>query len=193
MAIVTGRLETMDNHRLPHEADDEEQYRTLLRHRAERRRDELAEAMRERQRLDQTVERLKSNIEHLNLLLRDEGLQPVDVDHLGQHKPRIAFGAPGNRSGQMPARRERFVVMSLPDAVEVILTENGEMHANEIVRAVFDVPDNDPAQFRAAKQNLGSTLSRKAAEGRWQRADRPNTYRPNPETYTQLRPGGPVD
>lgn len=70
--------------------------------------------------------------------------------------------------------------MPLPAAVTVVLSEGGVMHANDIVRAIFDVSDTSSDAFKAAKQNLGSTLSRKATEGLWQRADSPNTYRPNP-------------
>lgn len=153
----------------------EDEFCDGLMRRAKAKQAEWRALLEQRQELDRKLEALKRYIASLNSILQLEGLPTIEVTN-GQAQ-RVAPRQPRpTSSGQTPPRREAFRHMTLPEAVRHILTTNGSpMHADELVEAIFEISSR--ADFKAAKQNLGSTLSRKAAEGLWQRGDQPNTYR----------------
>lgn len=162
---------------LSRDTETEAGFRDALVAQAERKRAHLRALVEQRRQIDLEWEQLRRYIDELNHTLRAEGLEIIDTSQ--DIKPRTGFAAPGNRSGNMPPRREPFVATSLTEAVKMLLAHHGQMHADELVNAIFDIKDR--RGFLAAKQNLGSTLSRMAKKGSWKRGTRPNTYRPNDE------------
>jgi hypothetical protein len=134
----------------------------------------LREAELELTRYQKEVEQVRQYLTALIPIFRAEGLESQFVPNTCATEPRI--GTPGNRSSNMPPRREQFTTMKLPDAVDQLLADGNEWHADNLVRAIFDVQDYK--HHRAAKATLASALSAGVSKGRWDRvAAKGNTFR----------------
>jgi len=161
----------------PHErngTDDDEAFRAMLIARAQSRVTRLREMLQERDRLDAEIDSLRRYLDDLNPILRDEGLDPVVPPGAGPTKP--AIGTAGNRSTNLPPRRERFEKMTLADAVDLLLADGGEWHADDLVKAIFAIEDHK--QIRPAKATLASALRSGAMKERWDRVGgKGNTFR----------------
>lgn len=154
--------------------DDDEVFRELLLARAKSRLAQLREKLLERERLDDEIESLRRYLDDLNPVLRDEGLDPVIAPDVGPAKQPI--GTPGNRSSNLPPRRDRFATMTLADAVGLLLADGEEWHADDLVKAIFEIQDH--RQLRPTKATLASALRSGTVKGRWDRvAGKGNTFR----------------
>jgi hypothetical protein len=153
-------------------AQNDAEFREIITSRARSKRDHVLTLVRERRRLETEIDRERRYLDDLNRLLRDEGLETVEIP-AAVEKPTVV-STHGRRNGNAPARRAPYDTMLLAEAVDSLLSHGRDMHADEIVREIFEA--EDPKDFRSAKQNLGSTLSRLAKAGRWDKVA-PNRYR----------------
>jgi hypothetical protein len=171
MLCGTGTLMGSDMRTLLPAHDTAITFREALENQAEAKRAEWNELQHERRRLEQRVAELRRYIDSLNPILQAEGIDAVELDPVRQVRHSV-----GQRSGSGANRREAYTNMALGDVVEEVLSDGKEYHADELVRIIFDI--HSPEEFRAAKANLGSTLSRSAAAGRWDRVpNKGNTFR----------------
>lgn len=161
----------------PHQlkgGDDDDAFRAMLQVRAQSRLTRLGEMLREREQLDTEIASLRRYLDDLNPILRDEGLDPVVAPDPGPAKPPI--GTAGNRSTTLPPRREQFANITLADAVDQLLGDGEEWHADDLAKAIFDIQDHK--HLRPAKATLASALRAGANKHRWDRVEgKGNTFR----------------
>jgi len=93
----------------------------------------------------------------------------------GPDNARPPLAAPGNRGEGMPPRRTRYEQMSVKRAVSEILEGRGELHADEIARAIYVTEDQD--DVRRIKKSLVTTLSHGVGEGLWEKGSGRNKFR----------------
>lgn len=116
---------------------------------------------------------VQAEIEAMNASL--PVLSLFDAQHL-EVKRLSSVGEVGNRSPNMPPRLPQFANTSLYVAIEKVLTEaNSALHANEMVRRIFQVSPGGEG-FQRAKHSLVSYLVQGKNEGKVEKVA-PNTYR----------------
>jgi hypothetical protein len=111
------------------------------------------------------VKELRQYLADLVPIMQHEGLNPHFKPGPDRSEPPV--GTAGNRSSNMPPRKEWYEDMPLTDAVAQLLANGEEWHADDLVRAIFIVQDHK--QHRAAKATLASALSAGVKRERWDR------------------------
>lgn len=128
---------------------DESQWQDLLQAQARGKAAELAGLLKERADLNARIDQGRSSLAALNLVLKDEGLTPVEFPDTGL--PR----APHPRA-RFPIRQE-YQGMAQAEAIARVLRDRGQLHLDAVVRAIFAT--DHPDELRAAKQSLGKAAS----------------------------------
>jgi hypothetical protein len=133
--------------------------------------DRLRDAYQRRRQVAVDIDRFTRRLSKLNDVLRELNRETVELPL--DDEPSTLIGTPGNRSETMPARRPEFAQLRLADAVDIILADRDRLHADNLVRLIFDIGDR--RQLTTAKRSLVSTLAQGAKQGRYIRVA-PNTY-----------------
>ncbi len=140
-----------------------------LKEQARVKRDEYATLTKERLRVESEISKLHQYIDELNPLLVRHGLDTIDLKAVAGS----GFAKPGNRSEFMPDRKPEYEGASLALAVEPLLRNNGRMHANELVKAIYEI--RNATGHKYAKRTLVGTLRGMMKKGDVVRVE-PNTY-----------------
>jgi hypothetical protein len=141
-------------------------FRDTLARRADEKAREIDRLARQQIDITNKIAAAREYVTALNRLLAAEGLPEIEIPESRSRRQSVTT----------PARQERYADMKLADAVEVILEEAGELHADDIVRRIFEV--KTPEDLAGGKQNVVSTLTRKAGVRAWERVEgKPNTFR----------------
>lgn len=150
-------------------------FRETLAVRATEKRQEWDRLVAQQAAIAKEMARVREYVASLNALLMAEGLPPIDItESVPRSRRGASVGARG--SAATPDRREEYASMTLADAIETVLKDAGELHANDLVRQIFVI--ESPADLRGGKQNLVSTLSRQAGKRGWIRSPgKKNTYK----------------
>lgn len=151
-----------------------------LKEQARAKRAEYATLKQEKQRVEREIGKLAQYIDSLNPLLATHGLDTISL------KADTGFAKPGNRSENMPDRKPEYEGKSLAQAVEPLLRNNGRMHANDLVKAIYEVVN--PREHAHAKRSLVGTLRSMMQKGEVDRVE-PNTYELLPATNGQRAQG----
>jgi len=165
------------------EVGDEELERIVLA-RLRDREARLAAMDEELRSLQAKVAHERQHVDHLRAVLADVGRVLPEVRLATEANndtrsvsltPKVKEFVAGNRSPNMPERRQEYVSMSLAESARQILGTGETLHTNDIARAIFRI-END-AQLRLVNATMRSTLAVGVNKGHWERGEESGTFR----------------
>jgi hypothetical protein len=156
--------------------EHDEELRRVVEQRDAMIREELKELEAEAQRIGRRVAELQLLRNSFAPILTMMRATPSERSGSTSSVGQLAIAVPGNRSTDMPPRREPYRSMSLFRAVALVLNSAPQLHADRIAELIYEVQSRDDVVH--IKRGLVSTLSRGARRGLWERVpDVGNTFR----------------